>query len=76
LVARTYAGASGYSAVSRSLADRIVGLGLAGDVQVIPNFLPDDYGADAAGTRAPSDTFCLLSVGGPSREKGTDVLLQ
>lgn len=76
LVARTYAGASGHSAVSRSLADRIVGLGLAGDVQVIPNFLPDDYGADAAGTRAPSDTFCLLSVGGPSREKGTDVLLQ
>lgn len=76
LVARTYAGASGHSAVSRSLADRIVGLGLASEVQVIPNFLPDDYGATTAGPRAPSDTFAFLSVGGPSREKGTDVLLQ
>jgi glycosyltransferase involved in cell wall biosynthesis len=76
LVARTYAAASGHSAVSRTLADRIVGLGLACDVEVIPNFLPDDYGADAAGTRAKGDTFSFLSVGGPSHEKGTDVLLR
>lgn len=76
IVFEAYAGADRHSAVSRSLADRIVGLGLAGQVEVLPNFLPDDFGALVPSFRKKGDAFSFLSVGGPSRGKGTDTLLK
>jgi len=76
LVADTYAGASLCSAVSQALADRIVSLGLAEQVAVIPNFLPDSFGSGHSNVATQHDGFSFLSVGGPSHAKGTDVLLK
>jgi len=77
LVADTYAGASLCSAVSKSLADRIMGMGLADELTVLPNFLPNEFGLDRGNfPTAPRDGFAFLSVGGPSHAKGTDVLLK
>lgn len=77
LVADTYAGASLCSAVSQSLANRIMDLSLADDVAVLPNFLPNEFGSDQGNfPTAPRDGFAFLSVGGPSHAKGTDVLLK
>lgn len=77
LVADTYAGASLCSAVSKSLADRIMGVGLADEVTVLPNFLPNEFGLDRGNfPTAPRNGFAFLSAGGPSHAKGTDVLLK
>jgi glycosyltransferase involved in cell wall biosynthesis len=76
LVADTYTGASLCSAVSRSLADRVRQLGLADDVRVLPNFLPDQFGSVVEQQRPAERGFSFLSVGGPSHAKGTDVLLR
>lgn len=76
LVTDTYAGASLCSAVSNALADRIIGMGLADDVSVLPNFLPDNFGTGCIDSPAPHGGFSFLSVGGPSHAKGTDVLLK
>lgn len=76
LVAEAYAGASLCSAVSQSLADRIRGLGLANEVTVLPNFLPDQFGSVIDMQRPAGSSFSFLSVGGPSKAKGTDVLLK
>jgi len=76
VVSEAYAGAARHSAVSRSLADRIVGLGLASKVEILPNFLADDYGSAVPNAGKKGDGFSFLSVGGPSREKGTDILLK
>lgn len=76
LVADTYAGASLCSAVSQSLVDRIRQLGLADEVTVLPNFLPDLFGAVVERQRSAERGFSFLSVGGPSHAKGTDVLLR
>ena len=76
LVTDTYAGASLCSAVSKALADRIIGMGLADDVSVLPNFLPDSFGAEHINSPVQHGGFSFLSVGGPSHAKGTDVLLK
>ena len=76
LVADTYAGASLCSAVSQSLADRVRQLGLADEVTVLPNFLPDLFGSVVEQQRPAERGFSFLSVGGPSHAKGTDVLLR
>ena len=76
VVVDAYAGAARHSAVSHALAEQIVALGLASKVVVLPNFLPDDFGAGKVGDGTRSLKFSFLSVGGPSHEKGTDVLLQ
>lgn len=76
IFSEAYAGAARHSAVSRSLADRIVGLGLASKVEVLPNFLEDDFGSALPNPRKKSDVFSFLSVGWPSRGKGTDILLK
>lgn len=76
LVADTYAGASLCSAVSQSLADRVRQLGLADEVTVLHNFLPDLFGSVVEQQRPAERGFSFLSVGGPSHAKGTDVLLR
>lgn len=77
LVADTYVGASLCSAVSQSLANRIMDLGLADEVAVLPNFLPNEFGSDQGNfPTSPRNGFAFLSVGGPSYAKGTDVLLK
>ena len=76
LVADTYAEVSLCSAVSQSLADRIIGLGLAEKVTVLPNFLSDKFGSLHNKLPTPHDGFSFLSVGGPSHAKGTDMLLK
>ncbi|WP_190273253.1 glycosyltransferase [Laribacter hongkongensis] len=76
LVASAYAGASLCSAVSQSLADRVQRLGLADEVTVLPNFLPDQFGSVVEQQRPVGSEFSFLSVGGPSHAKGTDVLLK
>ena len=76
LVVDAYAGASLCSAVSQSLAGRIKEQGLADDVTVLHNYLPNEFGA-AYDERKPAEfKFSFLSVGGPSHAKGTDVLLK
>ncbi|MCG2576277.1 glycosyltransferase [Dechloromonas sp. XY25] len=76
LVVDAYGGASLCSAVSQSLAHRVRELGLANEVTVLPNFLPDQFGL-LADQRSPAGSgFSFLSVGGPSHAKGTDVLLK
>jgi glycosyltransferase involved in cell wall biosynthesis len=76
LVSKTYAGVSLCSAVSRALADRIKAMGLTEEVSVLPNFLPDTFGSSFHKTPTTKDRFTFLSVGGPSWEKGTDLLLK
>ncbi|WP_431064148.1 glycosyltransferase [Methylotuvimicrobium sp.] len=76
LVTDTYASVSLCSAVSQALADRIVGLGMADEVAIMPNFLPDYFGSDHTNAPTQHDGFSFLSVGGPSHAKGTDVLLK
>jgi glycosyltransferase involved in cell wall biosynthesis len=76
LVADAYAGASRCSAVSQSLADRVRQLGLADEVTVLPNFLPDQFGSGVEQQRPAGGKFSFLSVGGPSYAKGTDELLR
>ena len=75
-VTDTYARATLCSAVSQSLANRIKELGLADDITVIPNFLADEYGSLTGNRPASHEGFSLLSAGGPSFAKGTDVLLK
>lgn len=76
LVTDTYSRASLCSAVSTTLANRIIGMGLTGEVSVLPNFLPDTFGLANLNSPKRREGFSFLSVGGPSLEKGTDVLLQ
>ncbi|RFO98809.1 hypothetical protein DIC66_02740 [Rhodoferax lacus] len=76
LVADTYAGAALCSAVSNALADRIIDMGLAKTVSVLPNFLPDHFGSGLDTIPRTPEEFVFLSVGGPSQRKGTDVLLR
>lgn len=76
LVTNTYAGASMCSAVSQALADRLMAMGLADEVTVLPNFLSDHFGSGYSNAPKPHDGFSFLSVGGPSHAKGTDVLLK
>lgn len=76
LVADAYAGASLCSAVSQSLANRVRELGLANEVTVLPNFLPDQFGSVLEQQRPAVGNFSFLSVGGPSTAKGTDMLLK
>lgn len=75
LVTDTYAGASLCSAVSQALADRIMSMGLSDVVSILPNFLPDSFGACRSNVPTQHDGFSFFSVGGPSFAKGTDVLL-
>ena len=76
IISDAYAGAALHSAVSRSLADRIVGLGLASKVDVLPNFLADNFGSALPNVGKKEDAFSFLSVGEPGRGKGTDILLR
>lgn len=76
LLIDAYAGASRCSAVSQPLADRINKLGLAKEITVLPNFLPDNFGINRSSLPKLHDGFSFLSVGGPTHAKGTDVLLQ
>jgi len=71
-----YAAATGLSAVSRSLAEQILRWRLAPHVDVLPNFLDDDFGAAALADDRRAPGFSFLSVGGPSQEKGTGNLLR
>lgn len=68
-----------HSAVSQNLADEIIALGLSHHVAVLPNFLSDSYGAFDVRVREKNiknGAFHLLAVGGPSQEKGSDILLE
>lgn len=76
VLVQAYAGAARVGAVSQSLADQIVRLGLAGHVDVLPNFLADDFGSAVARAEMRRPAFSFLNVGDPSQEKGTDVLLK
>ena len=71
-----YAGAAGHSSDGSVLGAQIVRLGLARTVETLPNFLPDEFGSAAFDARQGGKSFAFLSVGWPSRAKGTDVLLQ
>lgn len=75
VLAQAYAGSRRVSAVSQALADAIVRAGLARCVDLLPNFLSDDFGPSCP-RPAGAQPFRWLSVGGPSREKGTGTLLQ
>lgn len=76
LLIDTFAAVSRCSAVSQALADRINELGLAQEIAVLPNFLPDNFGSNRSSVPKLNDGFSFLSVGGPSIAKGTDVLLK
>lgn len=75
LISDTYAKATEHSAVSNALARKVMSLGLAKQVTVIPNFLHDGFGSDQLSAEKRFSGFSMLSVGGPSHAKGTDVLL-
>jgi glycosyltransferase involved in cell wall biosynthesis len=76
LLKDTFAALAQCSAVSQALASRIIELGLAKQVDVLHNFLPDDFGSVEENEGDSRESFTFLSVGGPSFAKGTDVLLQ
>lgn len=76
LIADVYTGVSQCSAVSKALADRIMDMGLAKVVSVLPNFLPDGFGSGDLKPSTARNGFSFLSVGGPSYAKGTDLLLK
>lgn len=76
LLIDAYLGVSRCSAVSQPLADRINKLGLAHEIAVLPNFLPDNFGTNRSSLLKLHDGFSFLSVGGPTHAKGTDVLLK
>lgn len=74
-----YHSAQFHSAVSQVLADDIVAQGLVKKVVVIPNFLSDavgEYDVPVTDKNIKNGAFHLLAVGGPSAEKGSDVLLE
>lgn len=78
VISDAYRIAQFHSAVSQNLADEIIALGLSNHVAVLPNFVSDRYGElDVRKADEPSNdrAFQLLAVGGPSAEKGTDILL-
>jgi glycosyltransferase involved in cell wall biosynthesis len=76
IISETYAAAAKHSAVSRSLSRQIVDMGLASKVDVLPNFCRDDFGVVSGDSQSSSGGFRFLSIGGPSLEKGTDLLLK
>ena len=76
IISETYAATAMHSAVSRSLARKILDLGLASTVDVLPNFFSDDFGVGSIDLQSRMDGFHFLCVGGPSLEKGTDLLLK
>jgi len=76
IVQDTYRNVQAVSAVSHALASRIESLQLAHTVQVLPNFIDEGFGTLAPAAQPSCEEFSLLSVGGPSHAKGTDVLLQ
>jgi glycosyltransferase involved in cell wall biosynthesis len=45
-------------------------------VEVLPNFLDERFGMNSNASPISGQGYSLLSVGGPSHAKGTDVLLQ
>lgn len=75
-VKKAYEKLSGNGAVSSSVARTLEALSLGRNIRVIPNFLPDNF-YQAQGAKIPRTAgFNLLSVGGPSNDKGTDLLLK
>ena len=76
LIVKSYMAASSHSAVSSALANEITSAGLASDIVVIPNFLPEDYGMCDIRHKDDRSNISILSVGGPSVDKGTDTLLK
>lgn len=76
LISDAYRAATGHSSDGSALGRQIVRLGLASEVETLPNFLPDDFGALAADPNFSGRPFSFLSVGWPSQAKGTDVLLR
>lgn len=60
--------------VSRSLAADMHSYGLADDIAILPNGVNSDlFSANACPNH---DGFSFLSIGWPSKEKGTDILLK
>lgn len=90
IIHNAYRSAHLHSAVSTAIAAKIRALGLSEHVAIMPNFLPDSLGAPSLHaysknsdvmrghekTDEASSPFHLLAVGGPSMEKGTDILLE
>ena len=75
-ISHAYRDAAKHSADGTKLAKRLEELGLSSEVDIIPNFLKDDFGSKQTRPDKRNDLFTFLSIGGPSYAKGTDILLK